>query len=135
MSGLLAFLAGPLLSALVSLMERRLSAKERQGDLAAELAAQEIRAEIEARAEARKVLIAEQGTLLSAGRIGRLVFVLPLGVWWTAVIVDSIFGFSWNVAALPPPLDEWAGGIVLSLFLVDGAKGIARNLRASGKAG
>lgn len=134
MSALLAFLAGPLLSALVGLMERRLSAKERQGDLAAELAAQEIRAEIAARAEARKVLIAEQGTLLSAGRIGRLVFVLPLGLWWTAVIVDSIFGLSWNVAALPPPLDEWAGGIVLSLFLVDGAKGIARNLRG-GKSG
>ncbi|QGZ36813.1 hypothetical protein [Stappia indica] len=134
MSALLAFLAGPLLSALVGLMERRLSAKERQGELAAELAAQEIRAEIAARAEARKVLIAEQGTLLSAGRIGRLVFVLPLGVWWTAVIADSIFGFAWNVSALPAPLDEWAGGIVLSLFLVDGAKGIARNLRG-GKAG
>lgn len=129
MSALLAFLAGPLLSALVGLMERRLSAKEREGELAAELAAQEIRAELQARAEARKVLIAEQGHFLSAGRIGRLLFVLPLGLWWTAVIADSIFRFSWNVSALPAPLDEWAGGIVLSLFLVDGAQGVARSLR------
>lgn len=129
MSALLAFLAGPLLKALVGLMERRLSAKEREGELAAELAVEEIRAEMQARAEARKVLIAEQGHLLSAGRIGRLLFVLPLGVWWAAVIADSIFRFSWNVAALPAPLDEWAGGIVLSLFLVDGAQGVARSLR------
>lgn len=129
MSALLALLAGPLLSALVGLMERRLSAKEREGELAAELAVEEIRAEMQARAEARKVLIAEQGHLLSAGRIGRLLFVLPLGVWWAAVIADSIFRFSWNVAALPAPLDEWAGGIVLSLFLVDGAQGVARSLR------
>ncbi|WP_186389969.1 MULTISPECIES: hypothetical protein [unclassified Stappia] len=129
MSALLALLAGPLLKALVGLMERRLSAKEREGELAAELAVEEIRAEMQARAEARKVLIAEQGHLLSAGRIGRLLFVLPLGVWWAAVIADSIFRFSWNVAALPAPLDEWAGGIVLSLFLVDGAQGVARSLR------
>ena len=129
MSALIALLAGPLLKALVGLMERRLSAKEREGELAAELAVEEIRAEMQARAEARKVLIAEQGHLLSAGRIGRLLFVLPLGVWWAAVIADSIFRFSWNVAALPAPLDEWAGGIVLSLFLVDGAQGVARSLR------
>lgn len=129
MSALLALLAGPLLKALVGLMERCLSAKEREGELAAELAVEEIRAEMQARAEARKVLIAEQGHLLSAGRIGRLLFVLPLGVWWAAVIADSIFRFSWNVAALPAPLDEWAGGIVLSLFLVDGAQGVARSLR------
>lgn len=134
MSTLLALLAGPLLKALVGLMERRLSAKEREGELAAELAVEEIRAEMQARAEARKVLIAEQGHLLSAGRIGRLLFVLPLGVWWAAVIADSIFRFSWNVAALPAPLDEWAGGIVLSLFLVDGAQGVARSLRG-GKGG
>lgn len=134
MSALLALLAGPLLKALVGLMERRLSAKEREGELAAELAVEEIRAEMQARAEARKVLIAEQGHLLSAGRIGRLLFVLPLGVWWAAVIADSIFRFSWNVAALPAPLDEWAGGIVLSLFLVDGAQGVARSLRG-GKGG
>jgi hypothetical protein len=52
----------------------------------------------------------------------QLFFVVPLGIWFTAVVADSLFHFSWNVAALPAPLDEWAGWIVSSLFLVDGGR-------------
>ncbi|MBD8890165.1 hypothetical protein [Roseibium litorale] len=43
-------------------------------------------------------------------------FVVPLAIWWTAVIADSLFLFSWNVAALPEPLNEWAGDMVRWLF-------------------
>ncbi|MHC5654267.1 hypothetical protein [Stappia sp.] len=133
MSGLLGLLAGPLLAAMVSLLEKRIDAHTRDRDVSAELAAEAIRGEMAARAEARAVLIAEQGHLFSAARIGRLLFVLPLGLWWTAVILDSVFRFSWNVAALPPPLDDWAGAILLSLFLVDGVKGAVRAVRPPGK--
>lgn len=70
------------------------------------------------RLEARRdVLVAEQGHWLT--RLPRLLFALPLAVWWAAVIADSLFRFRWNVAALPAPLDEWAGWIVSALFLAE----------------
>lgn len=47
-------------------------------------------------------------------------FVAPLGVWWTAVIADSLFHFEWDVAALPSPLDDWAGDMIGWLFYVGG---------------
>lgn len=59
----------------------------------------------------------------------QLFFVLPLGVWFSAVVADSIFQFTWNVAALPPPLDMWAGWIVSALFLVDGGKALIGRIR------
>lgn len=79
----------------------------------------------EIKAEVTKTWINAQANLL-VGRTWwfQLFFVVPLGLWWTAVIIDSIFGFTWNVASLPSPLDEWAGWMVSSVFLIDGTKAI-----------
>lgn len=56
-----------------------------------------------------------------------ILFAAPLAVWWAAVIVYSIFWCArcaypqaWTVAALPAPLDQWAGLIVMSIFGVVG---------------
>jgi hypothetical protein len=56
-----------------------------------------------------------------------LIFAVPLGAWFSAVTVYSIFWCAgcaypqdWTIAALPPPLDEWAGGIIISIFGVIG---------------
>lgn len=133
MSALLSFVAGPLLAALLRLAEARLQGASEGEREAAGLAREAIRAEMDARAQARAVLVAEGEHLLSAARLGRLLFVLPLGVWWCAVIADSLFSFSWNVAALPAPLDDWAGAILASLFLVDGMKGVARVWQSPGR--
>ncbi len=53
-----------------------------------------------------------------------LLFLVPAGLWFTAVCLCSIlfcrgciFPQTWTVAALPPPLDGWMGGIVGSLFI------------------
>jgi len=50
-------------------------------------------------------------------------FIGPLAVWWSAICIYSIlwhsngpFPQTWDIAALPPPLDEWAGWIILSRF-------------------
>lgn len=50
-------------------------------------------------------------------------FIGPLAVWWASVILYSIFwcqkcafAQSWSIAALPAPLDQWAGWIILSRF-------------------
>lgn len=80
----------------------------------------------EIKAEVTRTWINAQANLL-VGRTWwfQLFFVVPLGFWWSAVIVDSVFQFQeWNVAALPPPLDNWAASIVGALFLVDGGKAL-----------
>lgn len=78
------------------------------------------------KADVTKEYVRAQAQLL-VGRTWwfQLLFVVPLGCWWTAVIIDSIFMFpNWDVAALPSPLDTWAGWIISALFVVDGTKAL-----------
>lgn len=53
-----------------------------------------------------------------------LFFIAPLGIWFASVCVYSIlfcagcaYAQDWSIAALPAPLNEWAGVIIGSLFL------------------
>lgn len=62
-----------------------------------------------------------------------LIFAAPLAVWWAAVIVYSILWCqgcawpqTWTIAALPAPLDQWAGLIVMSIFGVIGVTQMRR---------
>jgi hypothetical protein len=126
---ILTWLSGSVLDRLLGHIERRLDSANEKQRIGAELAAEELRAEIAARSEARKVLIAENGHFLSAGRLGRLVFVLPLALWWAAVCLDSVFHLNWKIAEVPV-LRDWGGAIVTSLFLVDGIKSVSRGMRA-----
>lgn len=83
----------------------------------------------ELKAEVTETWIKAQSSLL-VGRTWwfQLFFVVPLGLWWTSVIIDSILTyFSWydhTTAALPSPLDSWAGWIISALFVVDGSKAV-----------
>lgn len=80
----------------------------------------------EIKADVTKTWVNAQAALL-VGRTWwfQLFFVIPLGVWWSAVIIDSIFQIpGWDVAALPHPLDEWATYIISALFIVDGGKAL-----------
>lgn len=56
-----------------------------------------------------------------------LIFAVPLAFWWAAVLVYSVlwcrlcaYPQEWSIAALPAPLDQWAGMIVLAIFGVVG---------------
>jgi len=56
-----------------------------------------------------------------------LFFIVPLGLWFASVCLYSVlfcagcaFPQTWSIAALPSPLDEWAGAIVGSLFVAKG---------------
>lgn len=56
-----------------------------------------------------------------------LAFALPLAFWWGSVLAYSVFWCygcafpqEWTIAALPAPLDEWAGMIMISIFGVIG---------------
>lgn len=53
-----------------------------------------------------------------------ILFLAPAGLWFTSVCIYSIlwcrgcaYPQDWSIAALPPPLDEWMGWIVGSLFI------------------
>ena len=53
----------------------------------------------------------------------QLFFVVPLGTWFASVCLYSmlfckncIYPQTWDIAALPPPLNEWGAWIVMSLF-------------------
>ena len=56
-----------------------------------------------------------------------LLFAVPLAFWFAAVVIYSVlwcqgcaYPQAWSIAALPPPLDGYAGMIVLSIFGVVG---------------
>ncbi len=54
------------------------------------------------------------------GRLMRYIFVYPLGIWWIAIIIDSIFqdvfNWKWNVGSVPV-LVNWGGWMIAYLFL------------------
>ena len=59
-----------------------------------------------------------------------LLFAAPLGLWFSSVVVYSVFWCqgcaypqSWHIAALPAPLDDWSAGIIVSIF---GVVGVSR---------
>ncbi|MEP1934938.1 MAG: hypothetical protein ABJJ37_27000 [Roseibium sp.] len=132
LGGLLKWLSVGILDRLLSHLETRIDNETEQRRLDADIVREQIKGEILARAEARKVLIAESGHFWSAGRLGRLLFVVPLGIWWTAICLDSTFLFGWGVDEVPV-LREWGGAIITSLFLVDGAQSVVRGLTLRGR--
>lgn len=80
----------------------------------------------EIKAEVTKTWINAQANLL-VGRTWwfQLFFVIPLGVYWAALLWVNAFPFlGWTVHALPSPYYEWAAGIVSALFIVDGGKAL-----------
>jgi hypothetical protein len=59
----------------------------------------------------------------------QLFFIIPLAVWFASVVLYSLlwckgcaFPQPWSIAALPPPLNEWAGVIIGFLFLANMGK-------------
>jgi hypothetical protein len=81
----------------------------------------------------REHLRARPAFLQSGGLWLMLLFAGPLAFWWGAVLVYSVLWCQgcvwpqpWIVAALPAPLDEWAGLIVVSIFGVVGVTSLRR---------
>jgi hypothetical protein len=85
----------------------------------------------EIKADVTKRWIDAQANLL-VGRTWwfQLFFVIPLGVYWSALLWVSGFPqFGWTVHALPSPYYEWAAGIISALFIVDGGKALMGRLK------
>ena len=117
---LLKLLSAPLVDRVVGYLETKAALEGNRDKLRAEVEIETIRqgvqiAAIMASAETARYQVGWYWVFVGA-------FVVPLALWWAAVILDSIFLFDWDVAALPSPLDEWAGTIIAWLFLVGSAR-------------
>lgn len=76
--------------------------------------------------EVIKSAVEEQKTLSALNRakfdywpywVFTSLFILPLGLWWAGVLLDSTFKFGWGVANLPQTyIREWAGEMIKWLF-------------------
>ena len=62
-----------------------------------------------------------------------LMLALPMAFWHGAVAIYSVFWCAgcaypkdWTIAALPAPLDEWAGLMIISIFGVIGVSNLRR---------
>ncbi len=131
-SKVLGWLGGKTLDRVLAHMERRANNQTERERIRSEIVSEEIKAEIAARRAARDIVIAEQGWWVTA--MIRPAFAWPIVIWCGAVVADSLFHFSWNVAALPAPLDEWAGWIVAAYFLTRPIeKGVRSYLHRKGK--
>lgn len=64
-----------------------------------------------------------------ATSLGRYLIVLPYGIWWAAVHLDSIINAEWSVLALPPQIDGMAQVLIPAIILADGAALVARRWR------
>lgn len=76
------------------------------------------------------------GWMEKGGFVLMLLFAVPLAYWFAAVCIYSVHWCAdcadpkeWSIAALPAPLDEWAGMIVVSIFTVIGVSGVASRIR------
>lgn len=72
----------------------------------------------------RTYVDAQSRVLTGRGWWFPLFFIVPLGLWFSAVCIYSIlfcekciYPQPWVIAALPEPLDEWSGAIIGSLFI------------------
>lgn len=96
-----------------------------------------IAAETDKEAVKADIIKAHYATIADRMRAGlfwlMLLFAAPLAFWWAAVLAYSVlwcrgcaFPQPWTIAALPAPLDEWAGLIVVSIFGVVGISNLRR---------
>lgn len=116
---LIKWLTGGVVDRVLDTVDRRVSAETDREKLKAEI----IREHYRSRADFMR----------AGGFWLMLMFALPLALWWASVLVYSVLWCrgcawpqEWSIAALPPPLDEWAGLIVMAIFGVLGVDRLRR---------
>jgi hypothetical protein len=89
------------------------------------------------KAELAKTYLTAQASILTGrGWWFPLLFLVPAGLWFSGVCIYSLlwcakcaYPQAWTIAALPPPLDQWMGAIVGSLFIGKAGGEIIARLR------
>jgi len=113
-SFLLRLFTGAQTSGLFDKLERAYEAKLAAQD---SIAAREAERDIVRLTNAIEIAKLANADRWSATSIGRYLIVIPFGVWYAAIILDSLFGFTWNVLALPDrimSLSEWLFPVIVA---------------------
>jgi hypothetical protein len=122
LGGIIEKFTGPLLSA----YQAKLSAETDQQ----KLAAAEVIKGIEA---ARDIAVAEAADRWSATRLGRLLIVIPFGLWWAAIymvqILNPWFGLNLVVVDVPPRINDMALVLIPAIVVGDAGALLARRLK------
>jgi hypothetical protein len=121
LGGIIEKFTGPLLAA----YQAKLSAETDQQ----KLAAAEVIKGIEA---ARDIAVAEAADRWSATRLGRLLIVIPFGLWWAAIymvqILNPWFGLDLVVIDVPPRINDMALVLIPAIVIGDAGALLARRL-------
>jgi hypothetical protein len=127
---ILRFATSGILDKVLTDLKARADSETERERIDASVAIEHVKAEFARRQAQRDVLIAEQGRLITS--LMRPAFAYPLAIYYAAVIADSLFHFTWNVAALPDPIGSWSGWIISAIFLSESGERIARTVKGRG---
>jgi hypothetical protein len=120
--GVIGQFTGPLLDA----YKAKLAADGDQQKLAAQR-------DIDAISAARDIAVADLQHRWSATAIGRMLIVLPFGLWWSAIfliqIINPWFGLSLVVVAVPPDIMAMANVLIPAIVIGDAGTFIASRFR------
>jgi hypothetical protein len=120
--GIVSQFTGPLLEA----YKVKLAADGDQQKLAAQR-------DIDAISAARDIAVADLQHRWSATAIGRMLIVLPFGLWWSAIfliqIINPWFGLSLVVVAVPPDIMAMANVLIPAIVIGDAGTFIASRFR------
>ena len=122
LQSLLGFLGGPIARELRGAYQDSLNAKNDEQRIAADIRITTLKA-------AQEIAAIESSEFWSATRIGRLLIVVPYGMWWAAIFIDSTFSMPWDVLALPPQIHDMAKILIPAILIADAGALTARHLR------
>jgi hypothetical protein len=82
---------------------------------------------------ARDIALAETADRWSATRLGRLLIVVPFGLWWTAVFMVSmlnpLLGLAWTIDDVPARFWDMAVILIPAVILGDAGALVARRFK------
>lgn len=108
--------------------------KAYEAKLRAETDAQKLEAEdrIEQIKARRDIALAESGDRWSATRIGRLLIVVPFGIWWAAIfaiqILNPMFGLSLVVIDIPQRIWSMTEILIPAIIVADAGSIVTKRI-------
>lgn len=122
LDGVVEKFTGPLLAA----YQAKLAAQTDKDRLSAEQTIKSIEA-------ARDIALAEAADRWSATRLGRLLIVVPFGMWWAAIysvqIINPWFGLALVVVDVPKHINDMALILIPAIVIGDAGALLARQLK------
>lgn len=120
--------ASPLIDKALRVMERRAELETDKEKLKTQVTIEAIRATV----EETKVMASFNEKKLNVAWFWLMIalFVVPYGLWWNAVFLDSIFHFGWKIADIPNnDMKQSAAAIIQWLFYVGSGAAIIKAIR------